>query len=763
MGIRFRKLLLGLLIFNLTTIWVSANTDEVVDEELPVEEQSDATDFSQLMIDDLDTPFEEKRPIIIADPNGLIDGHQLIAENEQLELYLKEETLSIIVRDKETSGVLYSTVHDVSPRNNQMWQNFMQSGVVLEYLTSTNVNATPVTLMEAQIEKNIILKETGFEAEVYFPLLGLGYTLSVRLTETGFTAEVLEESLIEEGEYLISGLYIYPFLGYAHLGNRDGYMLIPDGSGALIELQDHNGQFTQPFSKAVFGENIGVNEGNIPTVLNGHNVIRDAHNILMPVFGMVHRDSQVAFLGIIEGGGEFNSMIEAYPNGAITDYDWITAKFVYRQSFTQPLSLSTGSIQTIQSTRNSFDSRIHYEVVTGENAHYTGLALAYQSYLLNRGVLTPKDEAFRIRLDILGLEQEGGMIFNRDVVMTRVEDIESIYGRLQDAGVENILSAYRGWQRNGLSVGTLVRNFQVDTALGGNRGLTNLLKELDQTAIDFYLYQNPLRMNTSLDRSLRFLSVRQMTRQVFEEEVFLPVVNTFNFLQPSKVHEILTDLQQQYVSNRVGGVMLSGISNHLFSHVVRGTLMDRSQTASDFQAVANQYNEAFSLLLEQPFAYLWPYTGAYINTPVRGSNYTFVSEEVPFLAIVLKGILPMYSEYVNFEANSQEFFLNLVEQGIRPSFYLTMEDPLLLKHTNSRHIFTSQFDFFETDIVEFYHQLKDLHQLLHGATIENHQRIGELVKVDYSNGVRVYLNYSTTPILVEGMEIEPLSYKVGER
>ena len=51
-----------------------------------------------------------------------------------------------------------------------------------------------------------------------------------------------------------------------------------------------------------------------------------------------------------------------------------------------------------------------------------------------------------------------------------------------------------------------------------------------------------------------------------------------------------------------------------------------------------------------------------MNTPMTGSRYNFVDEDIPFLAIVLKGSLPMYSNYINFEANKTEYFLKLVEQ-----------------------------------------------------------------------------------------------------
>ncbi|HEX3075675.1 MAG TPA: DUF5696 domain-containing protein [Lachnospiraceae bacterium] len=40
--------------------------------------------------------------------------------------------------------------------------------------------------------------------------------------------------------------------------------------------------------------------------------------------------------------------------------------------------------------------------------------------------------------------------------------------------------------------------------------------------------------------------------------------------------------------------------------------------------------------------------------PVTGSDYVYEDESIPFLSIVLKGSVPMYGDYVNFEANKQE-------------------------------------------------------------------------------------------------------------
>jgi len=762
--VRFKKILLGV-VLTISTLSFQVRANEEMDQE-----EGDASDVGRQIANydqavtrsDFEGTWED-RPLYVEHPDGEIDGHQFIAENETIELYLEPLSLSIIIRDKATSAVMYATVDEPDDRNNQIWQDFMKSGVTLEYLTSNNVNATRLSTLTEGTRIELDIHENGFLATVYYEDLQLGYTLSVELSQKRMVAEILEDSLIETGENKISGFYVFPYLGYAQLGNREGYMLIPDGSGALIHLQDHEGEYNQPFSNYIFGDNLGVSEGNIPTLLRNRNVIKDAENIVMPIFGMVHTDSQIGVLGIVEGDAQFSTLIEAYPNGAITIYDWITAKFVYRQSYTQPLSQGGGSIQTIQSTRNSFDVRVRYEFVTEEKANYTGLASTYRHYLLDEGYLTPREDEFKLRLDFLGLEQEKGMIFNRDVVMTTVEDINLIYEELNDQGVDQLLSIYKGWQRDGLTAGSLVRNFQTDSAIGGNRALLNLLSDLETKPIDFYLYQDPLRLNASSYSLLQFSTVRQITRRVYEDRVYAPVVDTFHYLQPAKIQDLLEKLASQYLAKDVEHVMFSGISNTLFSHTVSGELRDRTRTATDFSNIAASYDEVFDLLLEQPFSYLWSYTSAYMDIPLKGSNYIFVDEDVPFLALVLKGVMPLYSHYINFEANQQETFLQLIEQGVRPSFFATMEDPVHLKNTNSQHIYTSRYDLYQDEIIAYYHEFKRIHDQTMDATIEKHERIGQVTKVVYSNGFVIYLNYSSQAQTIEGVTIEPMSYELGEK
>ncbi len=743
------------------TTEVTDTTETNTSEQTTSESGLEGTEENQITLESGNGSAVEDRPLFVEEPNGEIDGHQLIAQNNNYELYFEEQSLSIIVRDKKTSAVMYSTVANPDTKNNVTWQNFMKSGVSLEYLTGSNVNVNKVSMFTDGIQKETTISDTGFMTKVFVPDLEIGFTLVVELTDTGIIAEIPEESIVEGETHKVSGFYIYPFLGYSKLGIRDGYMVIPDGSGAIINLEDNDGEYTQPYSNYIYGENIGIDEKNVPTLFKGHNIVKPAENVLMPIFGMVHTDSQIGLLGIVEGGAEYSSKIEAYPNGAVTDYDWITAKFVYRQSYNQSMSQSTGSIVVIQNERNHFDARIRYEFVNGEEASYTGLAKTYRNYLLENEALNQVEEQFKMRLDFLGLEQKDGMIFREDVVMTTVEDIKQIYAELGVEGVTNLLTIYKGWQKDGLAASSPATTFKVDQSIGGKHELLDLLAELEECDVAFYLYNDPLKVDSAASTLLKYSVVKKLNKRVHEEETYKDVIEGYNYLLPSKVAEMAAKLESSYVKNNINNIMLSEISNTVFSYSIKGKIYDRITTAEAFEGVVANYSDSFNLLLEQPFSYLWQYTDMYVDTPVSGSRYNFVDEDIPFLSIVLKGSLPMYSNYINFEANKQEYFLKLVEQGVLPSFYLTMEDPAELKYTNSSDIYSSCYDLLKNDLMTYYNELEEVYSQISGATIEDHSRVDDLVTVEYSNGIKVYVNYSTKAKTIDGVTIDALSYKVG--
>ncbi|HCR41287.1 MAG TPA: hypothetical protein DIW41_10340, partial [Lachnospiraceae bacterium] len=82
----------------------------------------------------------------------------------------------------------------------------------------------------------------------------------------------------------------------------------------------------------------------------------------------------------------------------------------------------------------------------GDQANYTGLAKAYQTYLLQKGDLKKQEDTFEMKLDFFGADSKKWFIYDVVVPMTTVEQMGDILQDLSENGIKNILPVYFGWQ-----------------------------------------------------------------------------------------------------------------------------------------------------------------------------------------------------------------------------------------------------------------------------------------------------------------------------
>ena len=123
--------------------------------------------------------------------------------------------------------------------------------------------------------------------------------------------------------------------------------------------------------------------------------------------------------------------------------------------------------------------------------------------------------------------------------------------------------------------------------------------------------------------------------------------------------------------------------------------------------------------------------------------------------------MPMYGDYVNFEANEREYFLKLVETGIYPSFYLTYENPSELIYTNSSDVYSSEYTVYKEQIISYYNELKTVNEAINGSFITAHDIMENgLTVVTYDNGITIYINYSESDITADGVTVPALGYQI---
>lgn len=74
-------------------------------------------------------------------------------------------------------------------------------------------------------------------------------------------------------------------------------MLIPDGNGALINLDNKEGRYTTGFSQNIYGSDAGFDDSEVKTYLwDKIDMVEDANEVTAPIFGMAHTKQQLGYI-----------------------------------------------------------------------------------------------------------------------------------------------------------------------------------------------------------------------------------------------------------------------------------------------------------------------------------------------------------------------------------------------------------------------------------------------------------------------------------
>lgn len=742
---------------------------------------TDSADSSQDASADADNKDSEEGQKVADDGEVVQDGavgkvdkskwitkkdYEFVCESDTYKMYLYQKRLSIMLENKKTGEILESTLSDEKDdgNSNNSWNGYMKSGVVLNAIVGTK-NTYQADLINNSNTVDVTKNDKGFSAKIFFNDYQFGLTVNVTLDNDNLVVNVPDDSIIEkkEGTY-ISTVSLFPLMGYSFLDEQEGYMLVPDGNGALIYLDNKEGRYSTGFSQMIYGSDAGFRENDTKTYLwDKLDMLEDSNEVLAPIFGMAHTKQQLAYLGIVESG-EKRASIEVQPNGVTVNYNRCFAKFLLRDTYIQPLNNSnSGTVTQAEADRAHDDLQVRYILLSGDDANYSAMAKSYREYLLNNNQLTKKDTSYNTRVDFLGTDREEFLLGTKAVTMTTTDDIKNIFSELKQNGVSSVLSVYKGWQDGGL-YDVPIKKYDPDRHIGSKSDLSDLIKDSAADNYNMYLYGDALRLNPKTNM-FNFSTIKMINKRAFEEEIWAEVYRTFNFLTPQKSASYLQSFASSAAKKSINNIALSGISNTLFSYSYKGGYYSRSSTAKAYADAMNSIDDSTNLIMEEPVAYLWKNTDAFLDMPLGTSDYIYIDQEIPFLSMVLKGIVPMYSDYVNFEANKEEYFLQMVEAGVYPSFYITEKDSSALIYTNSADKYSTKYTTYKDSIINYDSQLRQLSTTLGDATIEKHERFdNDVAKVTYSNNAVVYVNYSSQDQTVDGVTVKALSYecKAGE-
>lgn len=706
---------------------------------------------------------------------------ELVSENASLRMYYDEEHVSFKVEHKD-SGYVYAT--HIENANAGSYDGLLSSGFGIEYITvqknmtiRENVGITD-TVFVADVEEiqdglKLSLNFGGFcatrncerlypdylngdytkEQMIEFGLteINISFDVEVTLSSDGLSTYIDYDSIVEanEEEILLSSIIVFPSLGATKMDEIPGYMMVPDGAGALVRYEDNNREFLSPYQAPFYGENFGLSETR-QTVNN--------YPLSMPIFGVVHGVNQFGFLGIIEEG-DMSARLYMYPNGAHNlDYNLIFPKYdvrkVYRQSFSS--DGSGGALRSVVTSTS--DIRVIYKMVEGEKANYAGLAGEYRMYLQEAGILGNKEvnENIPLHISYLMSDSEQSFFGASALEMTSVEDIRRMQEYFIEEGIINYEVSLMGWNDGGYS-GHLPSNVDFEGKLGRNseyEDLFNYLLEYGRVSlINSYIFageESGVSYRTDVAKaSNRFKMMYTCNSCVFEDNYML---------YPEVTKSLALNDASDYLDLGVD-VLFEGLGNTLFSYY-DGEQYMQEDAFHTYLEVMEAYQGFASY--QYPNAYAYAYTNTFINAPFYNSMLQYFDDLVPILQIVLSEDMNVFTNYLNFNSYGKEQLLMMIDFHMYPSFILSEEKASMLRDTDISYYFTTEFDLWNETVVEQYHYVNDALSSVDGAGIISRTVLETgLVEVVYSNEVVIYINYTSENITVADGTVRAMDYLVG--
>ena len=191
----------------------------------------------------------------------------------------------------------------------------------------------------------------------------------------------------------------------------------------------------------------------------------------------------------------------------------------------------------------------------------------------------------------------------------------------------------------------------------------------------------------------------------------------------------------------------------LYSEMLMGEEMTRTQVMELVtQKLASLAGEE-GLTLYTPNAYAFSVTSVYRDAPMSASRYSFETDSVPFLQIVLSGAMTMYAPYANQSFYTDLDVLKCIEYNAYPSFLLTGGDSSLLSGTPSQEFFSTGFEDWKVTAVSIYQRIDEVLSHVQGQQVLSHRVLQEgVVQVTYETG-SIYVNYTDVEFQAEGVTV----------
>lgn len=704
------------------------------------------------------------------------------AENDSLMLHVDAASGELAVTDK-ASGAVWSS-NPPARESDELAKGVKKmdlgSQLLIDYIDDLGkpFQANSLTGSVNEVAPEVRAIEDGVEIVFQFPKAEFSIPVRYTIKDDAFSAMIVTADIKQGSKYKLVNISLLPFFGAGGL-QEEGYLFVPDGSGALIHFNNGKSSY-RSYNERVYGGEAAL---DLPTKAEVKQAIK------MPVFGM--QKGKQAYVAVI-AQGEYQAGIVGDTSGKNNSYNNVYS-YLNLTEIESNLLLE-GTLNEKQVTRSSASMtgdvpfEVRYYFLNGEqDASYVGMAKRYKQYLQDQNVQNQNVQNQNVQeqaeqqevvaadglpllIDFLGGAKKRetflGIPYNTVETLTSFKDVSLVADELLNEGIGSLSIRMQGWNNGGAKSEVPV-SLSAEGNLGGNKGLHQLGEELAAKGVAFYPSVNPVYLYESGNGFSKFSdTVRSISRAPalkyeyrLSDRTKNKTASRWYLMKPSSVAEAIDRYTTAAMKKNFGAVSLEAIGSTVYSDFKKDS-SSKNETGAVWQQILQEAADKMdAVAFDKANAYTFPHAAMLTGVPLYDSGFDVTDETVPFYSIVTSGWIPSYSEPINLSSMPRDYMLKLIETGTYPAYQFIARNSAKLTGTEFDWLYSGDYSAWEQVMLEQYKELDAVMQHYQGSSIVDHKKLlAGVYETTFANGTSVIVNYNDGAVNVQGTEIPANGY-----
>lgn len=764
------------------------------EEEAPAEETPADTGSSD--------EDEDAAAAMITDEEALA-GCSVAAENDRFILYYDEGLVAeeegddpeptmerVGVYDKQTEKVTWlnpiNAMADTSTNKSSLRKNRMStfaykygnatdlitsSAYLYSYRESTEKGNSKMEPVDGGLKITYNLRTAGVNCPVYVMLEDEDVYVYVNTSEikerNGYKEDVKDDTEAESDTVILTEVALAPYFGAA-TEDEEGYMFIPDGSGAVVRLNNGKGAYAD-YSQDIYGRDITQVKEIEPD---------QTEQAYLPVMAMV--TGNTGWVMIASDGDTFakanaNVSFSKQENSMYNDcYFSFTLRSTddyYMTGDSSAIIVFEKGDGTIQIPRIGVK---YYPVYTdGEEVSVGQIADVYRNYLIEEKGLKKNADASdpALYVDFYGGTLKSKSILGFPIKLktayTRFSEATEIVSQLSEYGVDKLVVNYNDWSNDSMS-NKIDTGDSIAGCLGGKSGYKKMLNSFKDLGVDYYASVSGVTFKSNGNGFWTLFNTAYRVSKSYSRQYSYniaygtPDTGVAPALMSPRSIEKLSKKVTKSLGKYEQGAGLGIIANTLWSDFSNKNRTNRYTTAEyvvDYYKAAQESNG--KVIANSPNAYLLPYVNRIDNLTLQSSQFKLTDYDVPFYQMVLHGYVDYASEAVNGTPDTTVAVLKAIAAGSNIHFDFIHDEASELVNTDYVNLYYACYDGWLEEAAKAYELTNEVLSGAKGETIADYKVDGKKITTTYSNGYETVVDLSTGDITAGGKTYNYSEYVKG--